>query len=193
MQLPINPISRPSGTSSPKVPTGIWSLIDATYYSVWFLEQGSTMSLVEYSDSESEKEDPGDAAEVPRAKKRKVSTSAAESLPPLPATFLDQYSSTVRTSNKDDPSLHGGRKRITPHVQGQWPTHVYLECKWAAISHSISLYLHSFYVNFLASRTMLIQVRAPNNTRARSTRGAHFLPTASRLTSQSTSHESPRQ
>jgi U6 snRNA phosphodiesterase len=87
------------------------------------------MSLVEYSDSESEKEDLGKAAEVPPAKKRKVSTSAVEPLPPLPSSFLDQYSSTVRTSTKDDPSLHGGRRRVTPHVEGHWPTHVYLECK----------------------------------------------------------------
>ena len=87
------------------------------------------MGLVEYSDSESEKEDPHEAGEVPPAKKRKVSTSAVESLPPLPSSFLDQYSSTVRTSTKDDPELHGGRKRVAPHVEGHWPTHVYLECK----------------------------------------------------------------
>lgn len=83
------------------------------------------MGLVEYSDSESEKEE----IEIPTAKKRKVSGSDGQALPPLPSSFLDQYSSTVRTSTKDDPSMHGGRKRVTPHVEGNWPTHVYLECK----------------------------------------------------------------
>ena len=82
------------------------------------------MSLVAYSDSESEGE-----MGTPPAKKRKVSRDNMDTLPALPASFLDQYSATVRTSKEDDPSLHGGRKRITPHVQGNWPTHVYLECK----------------------------------------------------------------
>lgn len=88
------------------------------------------MSLVAYSDSEADDED---EIAAPASKRRKVSTELSENrpeLPPLPTAFLDQYSSTVRTSTQDDPSLHGGRKRVTPHVQGNWPTHVYLECKY---------------------------------------------------------------
>ncbi|KAJ5538990.1 hypothetical protein N7513_007322 [Penicillium frequentans] len=86
------------------------------------------MPLVQYSDSESE----SDEADVltPSAKRpcHKQSTSdKTSSLPPLPATFRDLYASTTRVSTQDDPSLHGGRKRVIPHVEGNWPTHVYLE------------------------------------------------------------------
>lgn len=88
------------------------------------------MPLVQYSDSESE----SDEADVltPSAKRpcHKQSTSdKTSSLPPLPATFHDLYASTTRVSTQDDPSLHGGRKRVIPHVEGNWPTHVYLECR----------------------------------------------------------------
>jgi len=83
------------------------------------------MALVDYSDSEDEG---ASSAPAPPAKKRKVGDS--DELPPLPTAFHDLYSSTVRTSTQDDPSLHAGRERVTPHAEGHWPTHVYLECKW---------------------------------------------------------------
>ena len=80
--------------------------------------------LVDYpSSSDDDDNDERDEA-VPPAEKQRVSD-----LPPLPATFLDQYSSTVRTSVRDDASLHSGRQRVTPHVEGRWPTHVYLDCE----------------------------------------------------------------
>jgi hypothetical protein len=79
------------------------------------------MGLVNYSSSDEDE---------PVAKKRRLSTDTTiAALPPLPNNFRDLYSSTVRASTHDDPSLHGGRKRVTPHVAGNWPAHVYLECK----------------------------------------------------------------
>lgn len=87
----------------------------------------STMPLVEYSDSESS-EPPGPEASQIRGIKRKRTSEKEPVLPPLPDTFHDLYASTARVSDQDDPNLHGGRQRVTPHVDGNWPTHVYIEC-----------------------------------------------------------------
>lgn len=86
----------------------------------------TAMLLVEYSDSEGEQ----DLNPTPvSALKRKRDASAIPSdLPPLPSSFHDLYSTTIRASTSDDPSLHDGRKRAVPHVEGNWATHVYLEC-----------------------------------------------------------------
>ncbi|MCJ1313053.1 poly(U)-specific 3'-to-5' RNA exonuclease [Agyrium rufum] len=81
------------------------------------------MALVEYSDSDDSKPE----TSPPPTTKRKRSTSAGGDLRPLPSTFHDLYSSTVRVSNHDDPALHGGRQRVIPHVEGNWPSHVYIE------------------------------------------------------------------
>lgn len=84
------------------------------------------MSLVQYSDSESDADQP---ASPPAKKPRHEAPSkGVATLPPLPAAFHDLYASSTRVSVKDDPTLHGGRKRVIPHVEGNWPTHVYVEC-----------------------------------------------------------------
>lgn len=83
-----------------------------------------TMNLVGYSDSEDEDDEPV----AKRIKKEAADQKDADDLPPLPTSFLNLYSSSVRVSNTDDPSLHHGRKRVVKHVEGNWPTHVYLEC-----------------------------------------------------------------
>jgi hypothetical protein len=95
------------------------------------------MALVPYPDSDSD--DDGSTQAITAAQplqsvskgatKRKRSESAQDDLPPLPAAFHDLYTANSRISTSDDPSLHGGRKRAIPHVEGNWPSHVYLECK----------------------------------------------------------------
>lgn len=86
------------------------------------------MALVTYPDSaeESETEDVLLADAPPKKKPRQTSTRAA--LPSLPTAFHDLYASSIRVSVRDDPNLHGGRRRVIPHVEGNWPTHIYLEC-----------------------------------------------------------------
>ena len=89
------------------------------------------MSLVLYPDSDSGSD--GDAclsAQEPKiVLKRKRNESDDNDLPPLPAAFHDLYSTNARISTSDNPNLHGGRKRAVPHVEGNWPSHIYLECK----------------------------------------------------------------
>lgn len=91
------------------------------------------MALVDYTSSdESEnnvdsiKLDPSPAIISHHLKRKRSEPDTA--LPPLPSQFHDLYASTTRASTRDDPSLHGGRKRATPHVEGNWPSHLYIEC-----------------------------------------------------------------
>ncbi|KAG9240076.1 U6 snRNA phosphodiesterase Usb1 [Calycina marina] len=85
------------------------------------------MALVDYASSDDEDGDVLLASEETTAKPIASQKRKHDVLPPLPAEFHDLYASTTRISTKDDTSLHGGRKRVIPHVQGYWPTHVYIE------------------------------------------------------------------
>jgi hypothetical protein len=97
------------------------------------------MPLVDYSSSESE-EDKTSKSTHPLKRKRPSLNQESSSLPPLPASFHDLYSTNTRTSTSDDPALHGGRKRQIPHVQGNWPSHVYLDCEFSNSSPSKPAY-----------------------------------------------------
>lgn len=110
------------------------------------------MPLVAYTDSDDDEEEEADGhqqATEPKlahdavadsnSKRRQPGSdstvrSAESGLPPLPTSFHDLYAANVRTGTSDDPSLHGGRKRQIPHVEGNWPTHVYLECRLPLLS-----------------------------------------------------------
>lgn len=95
----------------------IASCQDPNKFSLWqeLSRKNSEMTLVEYSDSEKEEED--------------IKASSVQQLPPLPKGFFDKYAANARVGIIDDPTLHDGRMRGTPHVPGDWSTHVFIECK----------------------------------------------------------------
>jgi hypothetical protein len=115
------------------------------------------MALVDYTSSDEEGEAENEEKEETNVVAQTLTTtknstdplnslkrkrdSVASDLPPLPSKFHDLYATNVRSSTTDDPSLHGGRKRVIPHVEGNWPTHVFIECESqsAMLRHSSKL------------------------------------------------------
>lgn len=89
------------------------------------------MGLVDYSSSEEDDNEVSSRRSPAQmtAIEALPSCPPPQSLPPLPRAFHDLYAATARTSLADDPSLHQGRHRAIPHVTGQWPSHLYIECE----------------------------------------------------------------
>ena len=106
------------------------------------------MPLVEYSSSESDTET-SIVSHKPTLKRKRqlegLDQEVRKPPPPLPASFHDLYATNVRTGTSDDPSLHGGRQRGTPHVVGNYAGHVYVEWYPSAEETSvISKVIHKF-------------------------------------------------
>ncbi|KAK2625564.1 hypothetical protein QTJ16_004876 [Diplocarpon rosae] len=86
--------------------------------------------LVNYPSSDEENPSASSSSASSPAKEEsslKRKRDAPSDLPALPSRFHDLYASASRVSTRDIPSLHQGRKRVIPHVDGNWPTHIYIE------------------------------------------------------------------
>ncbi len=108
------------------------------------------MPLVDYASDSDSSAPVSDPPDTPARKKPRTASpprnagpgpgagpGSTSALPPLPASFHDLYASTVRTTTRDDPTLHQGRTRQNPHVRGNWPSHIYIEWHPTAAVHAL--------------------------------------------------------
>ncbi|RKF62823.1 U6 snRNA phosphodiesterase [Erysiphe neolycopersici] len=130
------------------------------------------MALVDYTSSDEDKDtDTRPSASPTYETKGAVpsifnkANNTSDPLPPLPAKFYDLYASTKRLSTKDDPSLHGGRIRSSPHVVGNWPTHIYLEWNPTTIErellHQLIMAVQSNDESFQIHSLLTSELKAP--------------------------------
>ncbi|KAK3336776.1 U6 snRNA phosphodiesterase Usb1 [Cercophora scortea] len=95
------------------------------------------MPLVTYtSDSDSDSDTASDPPPPSKKSKPNNTPPAPPPLPPLPSAFHDLYASTVRTTTADTPFFHQGRTRQTPHIPGNWPSHIYIEWHPSPTTHA---------------------------------------------------------
>ncbi|KAJ7246419.1 U6 snRNA phosphodiesterase Usb1 [Mycena rebaudengoi] len=104
-------------------------------------------ALVTYSSSDESETDCAD----PPAKKRK--------LPLLSPTLL-------APAHVDDPALHQGRLRTTPHVDGQFSAHIYLLRSVIASAKNMVPALHDFWVSSDSEPELHISLSRPIYLRA---------------------------
>lgn len=123
------------------------------------------MPLVQYSDSESSDSPQSDQTHSKsqnfRGIKKKHSSTSLSTLPPLPDSFHNLYASTARVSNHDDPALHSGRQRVTPHLEGNWPTHIYIECESVKQSQWLWLLLERWLMVWRVSFNRIFEPSQP--------------------------------
>lgn len=98
-------------------------------------KQPMALNLVDYSDSDSQSDNPPKrvcTSCLSPTTQPALGPSSPTELPPLPSRFHDLYVAAPRLAARDDPSLHGGRQRAVPHEVGNWPTFVFLECRYCS-------------------------------------------------------------
>ncbi|TQS33654.1 hypothetical protein Golomagni_05992 [Golovinomyces magnicellulatus] len=92
------------------------------------------MALVDYASSDEDCDSKIVSSQLTTdtqtAPQRRKVDNVVTDLPPLPSKFHDLYASSKRLSTSDDPSLHNGKKRSCPHIVGNWPSHIYVECRY---------------------------------------------------------------
>lgn len=90
--------------------------------------------LVDYASSSDEDEPECSSSGLKRSEVFKDPSKAGalasdskrrKAVPPLPDRFHDLFTSNPKMS--ENSPVHEGRTRVLPHVDGMWPTHVYLE------------------------------------------------------------------